>query len=113
MITEFCPGGNLRTFLINSRKTSAKKQVSNYINATSVLNEHQLLTIAVNVAEGMIHLAKQKVDCFPYTSPCFMMTRHTYIYIRLIHQAFFIEILMPIFLAELNLWSIIYYYVRI
>lgn len=93
MITEFCPGGNLRTFLINGRKTSAKKHVSKYINVTSALNGHQLLTIAVNVAEGMIYLANQKVDCSLYTC---LYDYTSYLYIRLIHPAFLMEILMPI-----------------
>ena len=53
-MTKFCPGGDLRKFLIKNRKR--------YVNViTSTLNNRQLLTMAVEVADGMVHLSGQKV----------------------------------------------------
>ena len=60
VITEFCSGGNLRKFLVNSRVASNDKS-PNYINLASTLTHRQLLKIAVDVACGMIHLSSHKV----------------------------------------------------
>ncbi|CAB4022081.1 Angiopoietin-1 receptor, partial [Paramuricea clavata] len=53
VVTEFCPGGNLRKFLIKNR--------ANYVNIISRLTNRQLLTMALDVANGMVHLSAQKV----------------------------------------------------
>ena len=53
VVTEFCAGGNLRNFLRNSRM--------DYQNLTSSLNDHQLLKIALDVVNGMVHLSSHKV----------------------------------------------------
>ena len=58
MIIEFCPKGNLRQFLINSRVNTSQEKNN---NLTSTLNDHQLLKIAVDVANGMLHLSSHKV----------------------------------------------------
>ena len=63
MITEFCPGGNLRRFLINSRVNTSKENLTKYNNLTSKLNNRQLLTIAMDIANGMVHLSSRKVFC--------------------------------------------------
>ena len=61
VITEFCCGGNLRHLLINSRVYPSEESSTNYINLASKLNHRQLLKIAADVANGMIHLSSQKV----------------------------------------------------
>ena len=61
VIVEFCPGGNLRQFLINSRISSSEENVTKYINLTSTLNYRQLLKLALDVVNGMDHLSSQKV----------------------------------------------------
>lgn len=63
VITEFCSGGNLRQFLINSRVNYTQEKVLKYINVMSSLNCHQLLKIALDIVKGMIHLASKKVHC--------------------------------------------------
>ena len=68
MVTEFCPGENLRKFLIKS-KISDNLSVgydnitseSDYINITSTSSHRQLLKFAVEVACGMVHLSSQNV----------------------------------------------------
>ena len=69
MVTEFCPGGNLRKFLIKSRITDNslagnvnKTSESDYININSTLSHRQLLKFAVDVACGMVHLSSQNVE---------------------------------------------------
>ena len=57
---EFCPGGNLRKFLLNSRVNNAYES-STYINVSSTLTHRQLLKLAADVACGMVHLASFKV----------------------------------------------------
>ena len=66
MVIEFCPGGNLRNLLLNSRVSyPSQENSSNYINMTSTLNQRQLLKIAVDISNGMVHLSSQKVfRCF-------------------------------------------------
>jgi hypothetical protein len=66
VVIEFCPGGNLRNLLLNSRVGyPSPENSSNYINMTSTLNHRQLLKIAVDISNGMIHLSSQKVfSCF-------------------------------------------------
>ena len=60
MVTEFCPGGNLRKFLRKSRVISdTKSSRPNYI--TSTLSYRELLKLATDVANGMAHLSAQKV----------------------------------------------------
>ena len=60
MVTELCPGGNLRKFLRKSRVISdTKSSRPNYI--TSTLSYRQLLKLATDVANGMAHLSAQKV----------------------------------------------------
>ena len=54
VVTEFCPGGNLRNFLRSSR--------IDYQNLTSISNERQLLKIALDVVSGMVHLSHHKVS---------------------------------------------------
>ena len=61
MITEFCLGGNLRQFLINSRVNTSEENLTKYVNLKSTLSHHQLLKIAVDIANGMVHLSSQKV----------------------------------------------------
>ena len=62
MVTEFCPGGNLRKFLIKSRVSDNTSDSHNvYVNITSTLSDRQLLKLAVDVACGMVHLSSQKV----------------------------------------------------
>ena len=53
VVTEFCPGGNLRNFLRSSRV--------DYQNLTPSLNDRQLLKIALDVVSGMVHLSHHKV----------------------------------------------------
>lgn len=60
VVTEFCAGGNLRNFLRNIR-------VDNQ-NLTSSLNDRQLLKIAVDVANGMVHLSAHKVNAHRFTT---------------------------------------------
>ena len=62
VITEFCPGGNLRQFLIKTR-VSCREDVSKniYTSMMSTLNCFELLQIALDIANGMVHLASQKV----------------------------------------------------
>ncbi|XP_028393591.1 proto-oncogene tyrosine-protein kinase receptor Ret-like [Dendronephthya gigantea] len=66
MVTEFCPGGNLRRFLIKSRINDDsspgyvnKTSESDYANVNSMLSHRQLLKFAVDVACGMVHLSSQ------------------------------------------------------
>ena len=61
VITEFCSGGNLRQFLINSRVDSFEENSTRYIDFKSTLGHRQLLKIAVDIANGMVHLSSQKV----------------------------------------------------
>ena len=71
MVTEFCPGGNLKKFLIKSRisdnpNTATPHYVnvtstSDYVNITSTLSHRHLLKIAADVASGMAHLSSQNV----------------------------------------------------
>ena len=62
MVTEFCPGGNLRKFLIKSRVSDKTNfSVSNDVNITSTLSERHLLKLAADVANGMVHLSSQNV----------------------------------------------------
>ncbi|XP_028413614.1 proto-oncogene tyrosine-protein kinase receptor Ret-like [Dendronephthya gigantea] len=62
MVTEFCPGGNLRKFLIKSRISDNSTDSHNiYTNMPSMLSDHQLLKIAVDVACGMVHLSSQQI----------------------------------------------------
>ena len=61
VVIEFCPGGNLRNSLLNSRVYPSPKNSSNYINMTSTLNHRQLLKIAVDISNGMAHISSQKV----------------------------------------------------
>jgi serine/threonine protein kinase len=62
VVIEFCPGGNLRNLLLNSRVGyPSPENSSNYINMTSTLNHRQLLKIAVDISNGMVHLSSQKV----------------------------------------------------
>ncbi|XP_028394333.1 tyrosine-protein kinase receptor Tie-1-like isoform X2 [Dendronephthya gigantea] len=61
MVTEFCPGGNLRKFLIKSRINDNSSDSHNiYVNITSTISDRQLLKLAVDVACGMVHLSSQK-----------------------------------------------------
>lgn len=60
LVMEFCSGGNLRKFLLNSRVDS-KDDSPTYINLSSTLTHRQLLKISVDVASGMIHLSSLKV----------------------------------------------------
>ena len=60
MILEFCPGGNLRHLLLNSR-VYPSAEISKYINLASTLTHRQLLEVAEGVARGMVHLSSQKV----------------------------------------------------
>ncbi|XP_028394324.1 ephrin type-B receptor 1-B-like isoform X2 [Dendronephthya gigantea] len=61
MVTEFCPGGNLRKFLIKSRINDNSSDSHNiYVNITSTLSDRQLLKLAVDVACGMVHLSSRK-----------------------------------------------------
>ncbi|CAB4024252.1 tyrosine- kinase receptor Tie-1-like, partial [Paramuricea clavata] len=60
VVIEFCPGGNLRNFLLNSRVYPSTENSSNYINMTSTLNHRQLLKIAVDISNGMAHISSQK-----------------------------------------------------
>ena len=59
VVMEFYPGGDLRQFLINSRADSPEEYLKSTL--TSTLNHRQLLNIALDVANGMVHLSSQKV----------------------------------------------------
>ena len=61
IVTEFCSGGSLRNLLIKSR-VNPSEDSPDYINMTSTLNHRQLLKLAVDVANGMVHLSAQKVS---------------------------------------------------
>ena len=62
MVIEFCPGGNLLNVLLNSRVGyPSPENSSSFINVTSTLNHRQLLKIAEDISNGMIHLSSQKV----------------------------------------------------
>ncbi|CAB4029262.1 Fibroblast growth factor receptor 1 [Paramuricea clavata] len=61
VVIEFCPGGNLLNFLLNSRVGYPSPETSSsFINMTSTLNHRQLLKIAVDISKGMVHLSSQK-----------------------------------------------------
>ncbi|XP_028390734.1 uncharacterized protein LOC114515639 isoform X2 [Dendronephthya gigantea] len=61
VITEFCPGGSLRSLLINSRIERKEEHLPfTYVNLASTLNHRQLLKIAADISSGMIHLSSQK-----------------------------------------------------
>jgi hypothetical protein len=62
VITELCTGGNLRHLLINSRVYPSGENSSNYINLSSTLNHRQLVKIAADISNGMVHLSSQKVS---------------------------------------------------
>lgn len=68
VITEFCPGGNLRQILVNSRVESSEENLTKHNSVASTLNHRQLLKIAVDIANGMVHLSCRKVFCNPYIS---------------------------------------------
>ncbi|XP_028394194.1 angiopoietin-1 receptor-like isoform X2 [Dendronephthya gigantea] len=60
MVTEFCPGGNLRKFLIKSRiSNNPNTTTSDYVNIVSALSHRHLLKLAADVASGMVHLSSQ------------------------------------------------------
>ena len=61
MVTEFCSGGSLRNLFIKSRVIPLEYSTDS-INMTSTLSHHELLKLAVDVANGMTHLSSQKVS---------------------------------------------------
>ncbi|XP_028419117.1 fibroblast growth factor receptor 4-like [Dendronephthya gigantea] len=62
LITEFCPGGSLRSLLINSRIQRKEEDFpAKYVNLASTLNHGQLLKIAADISNGMIHLSSQRI----------------------------------------------------
>ena len=62
MVTEFCPGGNLRKFLVKSRICDNLSDSHHiYVNVASTLSERHLLKLAADVASGMVHLSSQNV----------------------------------------------------
>ena len=65
VVTEFCPGGALRNFLIDSRVHCLSDNKQKYANIASKLHHTELLKIAADVSYGMAHLSSQKVlHCF-------------------------------------------------
>ena len=65
MVTEFCSGGGLRDLLIKSRVHRSSEDQQKYVNLASTLHQKDLLKIAVDVCNGMAHLASRKVlHCF-------------------------------------------------
>ena len=61
VVTEFCPGGSLLKYLRRSRISSNQEESRpKYLNVTSTLNHRQLLQLAADVANGMVHLSAQK-----------------------------------------------------
>ena len=61
VVTEFCPGGALRNFLIESRVPYLSDNKPKYANIASKLHQTELLKIAADVSNGMAHLSSQKV----------------------------------------------------
>ena len=67
MITELCAHGNLRHLLLKSRipiENDGSDNSSEYKNVFSTLCHRKLLQIAVDIANGMQHLAAHKVLFF-------------------------------------------------
>lgn len=60
LVTEFCPRGNLKDFLRESRVDEEPHKQYNNIN--SKLTERQLINFAAEVAKGMKFLFEKKVN---------------------------------------------------
>ena len=60
VVTEFVSGGNLKDLLVKSRIDPLEEERP-YINVKSTLTERQLIKMAVDIANGMRHLASKQV----------------------------------------------------